>query len=136
MTPVQVSQATASNLNAAIVGTGTAGSAATGVVTVQGIASGTNLNVAQATASSLNAQVVGAGAAGSAVTGNPVRIGVSDGTNLRDLATDTSGRLKAAGASSFSYITTATTTAVKSSAGILRGVFVTSAFTVGSLTDR
>lgn len=39
MTPVQVSQATASNLNATVVGTGSAGSPASGVVTIQGIPS-------------------------------------------------------------------------------------------------
>jgi len=39
MTPVQVSQATAANLNATVLGTGSAGTAATGVVTIQGIAS-------------------------------------------------------------------------------------------------
>lgn len=39
MTPVQVSQVTASNLNAAVVGVGTAGSASGGVLTIQGVAS-------------------------------------------------------------------------------------------------
>src|SRR5208282_3523109 len=39
MTPVQVSQATASNLNATVVGLGSAGSASGGVLTVQGVAS-------------------------------------------------------------------------------------------------
>lgn len=45
MTPVQVSQATAANLNATVVGAGTAGTANAGVVTVQGIASMTPLLV-------------------------------------------------------------------------------------------
>jgi len=44
-----------------VAGGGTAGSAATGVVTVQGIASMTPVQVSQATASSLNATVVGTG---------------------------------------------------------------------------
>lgn len=58
MTPVQVSQATASNLNATVVGTGSAGTAATGVITIQGIASMTPVQVSQATAANLNATVV------------------------------------------------------------------------------
>lgn len=44
-----------------VAGGGTAGSAATGVVTVQGIASMTPVQVSQATASNLNATVVGTG---------------------------------------------------------------------------
>jgi hypothetical protein len=45
MTPVQVSQATATNLNAAVVGTGTAGTPAGNVLTVQGVAAMTKLLV-------------------------------------------------------------------------------------------
>lgn len=47
----------------------------------------------------------------------------SDGANLRSLSTDTSGRLGLAG-SSGANITTATTTAVKATAGILRRIVV------------
>lgn len=91
MTPVQVSQATASNLNATVtqggtwsmtatqatasslnatvVGSGTAGAAAGGVLTVQGVASMTPVQVSQATATNLNAAVVGTGTAGAAAGG-------------------------------------------------------------------
>ncbi len=67
--------------NTFVRGSGTAGTAATGVVTVQGIASMTPVQVSQATASNLNAtvvqgtatnlkaEVIGAGAAGTANTG-------------------------------------------------------------------
>lgn len=144
-----VTQATAANLNATVVGTGTfavqaaqsgtwtvqpgntanstpwlvtgsgtAGTAASGVLTVQGIASMTPVQVSQATASNLNATVnvaqingvtvlmgngatgtgsqrvtiasdnsavsgFGVGATGSAVPANAVFAGLSDGTNLR-----------------------------------------------------
>ena len=44
-----------------VTGTGTAGTPATGVVTIQGISGGTNLPVSQATAANLNATVVGTG---------------------------------------------------------------------------
>jgi len=71
MTPVQVSQATASNLNATVIGAGSAGTANTGVVTVQGIAAMTPLLVTPSANSAINlAQVngqtvnVGTGAAG------------------------------------------------------------------------
>jgi hypothetical protein len=67
-----------------VAGGGTAGSSATGVVTVQGIASGTNLPVSQATASALNAQVVGNIAHNSADSGNPIKNGnkaIAYGTN-------------------------------------------------------
>jgi hypothetical protein len=47
----------------------------------------------------------------------------SDGTNIRTLLTDSSGRLVAAG-SSGANITTATTTAVKGTAGVLRRVVI------------
>lgn len=58
-----------------VLGTGTAGTAATGVVTVQGITSMTPVQVSQATATNLNAQVVGEVAAASTDSGNPVKIG-------------------------------------------------------------
>jgi hypothetical protein len=85
-TTFAVTQATASALNATIVGTGTAGSASGGILTVQGVASMTALKVdgsgvtqpvsgtvafsnstiavTQATASALNATIVGTGTAG------------------------------------------------------------------------
>lgn len=56
-----VTQPTASLLNATVTGSGTAGSAATGVQTIQGIASMTPVQVSQATAANLNATVVGTG---------------------------------------------------------------------------
>lgn len=58
--PIWVSPATAST-PWAVTGSGTAGSAAAGVVSVQGIASMTPVQVSQATASNLNATVVGTG---------------------------------------------------------------------------
>lgn len=95
MTPVQVSQATASSLNATIVGTGAAGTAATGVVTVQGIASMTKLlvtpdalpanqtvNLAQVGGTNtVNGGVAGSLAIGGtvltnvAITANPINLG-------------------------------------------------------------
>jgi hypothetical protein len=68
-TNLPVSQATASALNATVVGAGSAGTANAGVVTIQGIASMTPVQVSQATASNLNAAVVGVGSAGSASGG-------------------------------------------------------------------
>lgn len=77
-----------------VTGSGTAGTAASGVITVQGIASMTPVQVSQATASSLNATVVGPAADGAAVSGNPVRIAGKDGSgNTQDVLTDTSGRI-------------------------------------------
>ena len=58
---LNVGQATAANLNATVVGLGTAGTASGGVLTVQGVASMTPVQVSQATAASLNATVVNAG---------------------------------------------------------------------------
>lgn len=81
---VTVVQGTAANLNAVVTGSGSAGTAATGVVTVQGITSMTpvqvgdnasSLTVDQATASSLNAQVVGSVAHDGNTANNPVVIG-------------------------------------------------------------
>lgn len=83
-----VTQATAANLNATVVGTGTAGSAASGVVTVQGITSMTPVQVSQATASNLNAQVIGSTASGSSVTSNPVTLGGRAATALPTAVSD------------------------------------------------
>lgn len=58
-----------------VAGGGTAGSAATGVVTVQGIASMTPVQVSQATASNFNAQIVGNVAHDATDSGNPVKTG-------------------------------------------------------------
>lgn len=97
MTPVQVSQATAANLNATVTGSGSAGSAATGVVTIQGIAAMTKLlvtpdsvalpanqsvNVAQLNGQTdLNGGVNGSQSVGGtvatnvAITANPINLG-------------------------------------------------------------
>lgn len=64
-----------SNLIGQVTGSGTAGTAASGVLTVQGIASMTPVQVSQATASNLNAQVVGPAADDAAASGNPVPVG-------------------------------------------------------------
>lgn len=56
-----------------MVGAGVAGTPAGGVLSIQGVASGTPVPVS------------GTAASGAAVSGNPVRIGASDGTNARDL---------------------------------------------------
>jgi hypothetical protein len=64
-----------------------------------------------------------AGPAGSAAPQVSAMVGGSDGANLRVLATDTSGRPILAG-SSGSNITSATTTTVKATAGILRRIIV------------
>jgi len=64
-----------------------------------------------------------AGPAGSTAPQVSALVGGSDGANLRALSTDTSGRPVLAG-SSGSNITTATTTAVKATAGILRRIIV------------
>lgn len=97
-----------------VTGSGTAGSAAAGVLSIQGIASMTPVQVSQATAANLNATVVGTGtfavqatlsaettkvigtvrnlgnagaafdaATGAAVPANGLFVGLSDGTNLR-----------------------------------------------------
>jgi hypothetical protein len=98
---VTAAQATASNLNATVVGAGTAGTPSGGVVSVQGVSSGTALPVSgtvtanisgsiantsfaatQTTASNLNATVVGAGAAGTPSGGVVSVQGVASGTAL------------------------------------------------------
>lgn len=66
----------------AATGSGTAGSAATGVVTVQGITSMTPVQVSQATAANLNATVIGAGSAGSANAGVVTVQGITSMTPL------------------------------------------------------
>jgi hypothetical protein len=70
-------------------GRGTAGTAAGGVLTVQGVASMTPVQVSQATATNLNAAVTpvtaatwGIGATGAAVPANAVYLGIVSGGNL------------------------------------------------------
>lgn len=110
MTPVQVSQATASNLNAQVTGTGSAGSPASGVVTVQGIASGTpqTINLTQIGGNSISVgsgtngtgvqrvtiatdqggiAALGTGATGSAVPSGAQYQGMNVGGNLTGLIT-------------------------------------------------
>lgn len=65
-----------------VAGSGTAGSAASGVATIQGIASMTPVQVSQATAANLNATVVGAGAAGTANAGVVTVQGIASMTKL------------------------------------------------------
>ena len=78
MTPVQVSQATASSLNATVIGAGAAGTANAGVVTVQGIAAMTPILTNPGTAANY-----GVGATGSAVPANAVYDAINVGGNLR-----------------------------------------------------
>lgn len=83
--------------------------------------------VTNATASNFLAQVFGAAAAGAAASGNPVLVGGVDGSgNVRRPLTNTSGQLSTAPATSFRYVNSSTTTAVKTSAGTLRGFWITS----------
>ena len=65
-----------------VIGSGTAGTAAAGVVTVQGVASMTPVQVSQATASNLNATVVGSGSAGTANAGVVTVQGIASMTPL------------------------------------------------------
>lgn len=69
-------------------GAGTAGSAAAGVVTVQGVASMTPVQVSQATASNLNATVVGTG---TFVTQSVVTQGTASNLNAAVVGTGTAG---------------------------------------------
>jgi hypothetical protein len=90
-----VTQPTAANLNATVIGAGSAGSANAGVMTVQGIASMTPLIVSQATAGNLNATVVGSGnfnvigtgTAGAAAAGVITVQGIAGGTTIPVTAT-------------------------------------------------
>lgn len=89
-----------------VAGGGTAGSAATGVVTVQGIASGTVIPISSTSTNTITAVLSGAtgggGASGTADAGNPVKIGgkynstpvtFTDG-NRTDLQMDVNGYIK------------------------------------------
>lgn len=88
-------------------GSGTAGMAAAGVVTVQGVASMTPVQVSQATAASLNATVIGAGSAGTANAGvltvqgiasmTPVQVSQATAANLNCTAVLAAGTNLAGG---------------------------------------
>ena len=79
--PCTVVQPTAANLNATVVGSGTAGTPAAGTVTVQGITSGTPI------------QIQGRVADGATSSGNPVPVsGVDASGNTQVMATMTTGR--------------------------------------------
>lgn len=87
-----VTQATASNLNAQVVGVSADGATPSGnPVRVAG-SDGSNLKTLFT--DSVGRQIIiGASAHGTAVPNNPVSIGGSDGTNVRNIYTDASGRL-------------------------------------------
>lgn len=87
-----VVQATASNLNAQVVGPGASGAAVVGnPVRVAGSDGSNTRNIL--TDTSGRTMVVGAAASGAAVTGNPILVSGSDGTNARTLRTETTGTL-------------------------------------------
>jgi hypothetical protein len=69
-----------------MVGAGTAGSPAGGVITIQGSASGTPIPIS----GSITANNASIGVNGSAIPGSSTQIGVSDGTNLQVLRGSTS----------------------------------------------
>lgn len=94
---ISVSQATAANLNAQVVGAAANGAAVAGNPVRIGASDGaTTRNIASDSSGRLI--TIGAAANGAAVTGNPVLIGASDGTNARNIASDSSGRLITIGA--------------------------------------
>ncbi len=101
-----VTQATAANLNAAVVGTGTAGSAAGGVLTIQGVASMTKLlvtpdSVALPANQSVNvAQIAGT----NTVTGGVAGI-IAVGGNVANAATATANPVPVGG----TFVTSPTT---------------------------
>lgn len=75
-----------------VVGAGTAGSPAGGVVTIQGGTNGTPVPVTGSGGGG-SQQVEGRGPSGSTPVGNPVYVAGTDGTLLRSLLTDNQGRL-------------------------------------------
>src|SRR5208282_5146430 len=97
MTPVQVSQATASNLNATVVGLGSAGSASGGVLTVQGVASMTPFadNITQVAGSTTGVTIWGTAPTGASVLNANVNClsgcGGSGGTSIQDNTAFTQG---------------------------------------------
>lgn len=80
MTPVQVSQATASNLNATVIGAGTAGTANSGVVTIQGIAGMTKVLVTPDANSAINLAQVGGSNVVTSASGVQ-RVGIAGNAN-------------------------------------------------------
>ena len=127
-------------------GTGTAGTAATGVLTVQGIASMTPVQVSQATASNLNATIIGAGAAGTANAGvvtvqgiaamTPVLTTLSGTNNIATVTTltgITNTVVTQELGASFTNITTNTDTNIKGSAGTLVGFSVNTVGTTSTV---
>lgn len=85
-----VTQTTAANLNATIVGTTAAGSgSATNLITVQGNASGTPVPVSGTITTSNSAN----GATNNAAPAQATQIGGTDGVNLRALSVNPSGQL-------------------------------------------
>jgi hypothetical protein len=88
---VAVTQATASNLNAQVVGPGAAAAAISGNPVRVGGSDGTNTRNILTDASG-RLLVSGAAADGAAVTGNPILVAGQDGTNAQTLLTDTTGR--------------------------------------------
>jgi hypothetical protein len=90
-TSFAATQATASALNATVIGTSAAGSgASSGLVTIQGNASGTPVPIT-GTVTSTNPAI---GSNGSAAPTSSLLIGGSDGTNLQPLQVDASKNLK------------------------------------------
>jgi hypothetical protein len=87
---VTVTQSTASNLNATIVGTTAAGSgSATNLVTIQGNAAGTPVPVSGTVSATNSAN----GNTGAAVPAQATQVGGTDGTDLRALSVNSSGQL-------------------------------------------
>jgi hypothetical protein len=80
-------------------GLGTAGTSTGGVLSVQGVSGGTAVPVSGTISTITNpVTVVGDAANGAAVAGNPVLVAGSDGTDARTLATNTSGQAVVVGA--------------------------------------
>lgn len=94
-----------------IAGGGTAGAAATGVATIQGIASMTPVQVSQATAASLNATVVGTGTFAVQATLAPVSASAAGIAPVVSSALETGHVLKASAGNLYGLNVTTTTAA-------------------------
>lgn len=81
MTPVQVSQATASALNATVVGAGTAGTPSGGVLSVQGVTSMTPLQVLPPTGTWTQSTVASSATSGTLIASNASRRGLCVSNN-------------------------------------------------------
>lgn len=92
-TSFAVTQATASSLNATIIGTGTAGTPSAGIVTIQGNASGTPIPIT----GSITATNPSVSTTGTAVPTSATLTGGTDGTNLRAFKVSTAGVLSVDG---------------------------------------